>query len=61
MLSSITLPLAAFYTLVGIVIIRRLRKPTCRISLFRQLSPNRQGEHLSSAGKPCWGRDQTTE
>ena len=61
MLSLTILALAAFYTVVGVVIVRRAYKPTCRVCLFRQFCPNRQREHLNSAGKPCWNRDQTTE
>jgi hypothetical protein len=61
MLSPIILALAAFYAVVGVVIVRRVRKPTCRVCLFRQFCPNRQGEYLDSAGKPCWSRDQTTD
>ena len=61
MLSPVVLALGAFYTVVGVVIVRRAYKPTCRVCLFRQFCPNRQGEHLNSAGKPCWGRDQTKE
>ena len=53
--------LAAFYAVVGVVIVPRAYKPTCRICLFRQFCPNRQGEHLNSAGKPCRHDDQTTE
>jgi hypothetical protein len=61
MLSPMVLALGAFYTVVGVVIVRRVCKPTCRVCLFRQFCPNRQGEHLNSAGKPCWSRDQTAE
>ena len=61
MLSPIILALAGFYTVVGVVIVRRAFKPTCRICLFRQYCPNRQGENLNLRGKPCWSRDQTIE
>ncbi len=61
MLSPITLALAAFYTVVGVVIVRREYKPTCRICLFRQSCPNRQRDYLKSTGKPCWSRDHNTE
>ena len=61
MLSPIVLALGAFYTVVGVVTVRRAYRPTCRVCLFRQLCPNRKSEHLNSAGKPCWGRDQTKE
>ena len=61
MLSPIVLALGAFYMVVGVVIVRRARQPTCRVCLFRQFCPNRQGGHLNSGGKPCWSRDQTTE
>jgi len=61
MFSTALLAFGAFYVVVGVVIVRRLYKSTCRVCLFRQFCPNRQGEHLNSAGKPCWSRDQTTE
>lgn len=61
MLYSIMLALAAFYTVLGVVIVRRAHKPTCRVCLFRQFCPNRQREHFNSVGKPCWSHDQTTE
>ncbi len=56
MLSPIILALGAFYTVFGVVIVRRAYKPTCRVCLFRQFCPNRQSGHLQFAGKPCWSR-----
>lgn len=61
MLSPLMLALGAFYTVVGVVIVRRTYKPTCRVCFFRQFCPNRQSGHLQFAGKPCWSRDQTTK
>jgi hypothetical protein len=59
--SPVILALAAFYTVVGVVIVRRAFKPTCRVCLFRQFCPNRHGEYFNSVGKPCWSRDQASE
>ncbi len=58
MLSPITLALTAFYTVVGVVIVRRAYKPTCRICLFRQSCPNRPRDDPRFKGKPCWSRDE---
>ena len=61
MFSPAILAITAFYTVFGVVIIRRVCKPTCRICLFRQFCPNRQREHLKLTGKPCWGRDHAAK
>ena len=61
MLPTVIVAFAAFYTVVGVVIIRRLRKPTCRVCLLRQFCPNRESEHSERASKPCWSCGQPTE
>ena len=57
----IILALGAFYSVFGVVIVRRAFKPTCRVCLLRQFCPNRPGENLNSTGKPCWSRDQVAK
>ncbi len=58
MLSPIVLALAAFYSFVGAVIIRRFRKPTCRVCLYREFCPNRESENSGHSTKPCWSCGQ---
>ena len=48
------------YGVLGVVIARRLRKPTCRVCLYRGFCPNRESDLLNTAGKPCWSCGQTT-
>jgi len=50
----ILLALAVLYTIAGIVIIRRFRKPTCRVCVYREFCPNRESEHSDATAKPCW-------
>ena len=59
MFSPIIFALAAVYTVFGVVIIRRFRKPTCRVCLLRQSCPNRKLEYADSTRKQCWSCDQT--
>jgi len=51
--------LVAFYTVLAVVIVRRLRKPTCRICLFRQGCPNRPDRLPDPSCKPCYEREKT--
>ena len=46
MLLPILVAFAVVFVVFGIVIARRLRKPTCRICLFRSACPNRELEYL---------------
>jgi hypothetical protein len=55
-LLPVILSLTVLWSVFGVVIIRRLRKPTCRVCLFRQFCPNRESQHSESASKPCWSR-----
>ncbi len=59
MLSPVLLALAALYTVFGVVVVRRLRKPTCRVCLYRQFCPSRESEHTEKTNKPCWSCGQT--
>jgi hypothetical protein len=61
MLPPVLLALAALYTVIGVVIIRRLRKPTCRVCLYRQFCPNREPVHADVTRKPCWSCGQSAE
>ena len=54
------LALAATSTVLGVVIVQGLRKPTCRICLFRRTCPNREVEY-DSTRKPCWSRENTID
>lgn len=58
-LSHLMYALAACYVVAGILILRRLRKPTCRICLFRQGCPDRPDDFPDPGRKPCYDRDQT--
>ncbi len=60
MLFPVLLALLALYTVFGIVVIRRFRKPTCRVCLYRQLCPNRESENSKNIGKQCWSCGQTS-
>lgn len=53
------LTLTALYTVFGLAIARSLRKPTCRVCLFRQSCPNRQLEYSEPARQQCWSCGQT--
>ena len=60
MFSPVILGLGALYAVLGVVIFRRLRKPTCRVCLLRQFCPNRESEYVKLApGKPCWSCGKT--
>jgi hypothetical protein len=59
MLPPVILVLAALYAVLAVVIIRRLRKPTCRVCLLRQFCPNRESEHSKLTNKPCWSCGET--
>ena len=59
MFSAILLAVAALYAVFGAVIVRRLRKPTCRVCLNRQICPNRESEHSQPNRQPCWSCGQT--
>jgi hypothetical protein len=54
MFFSALLILAGIYMIFGAAIVRRLRKPTCRVCLFRQACLNRAFEYSDPARKPCW-------
>jgi hypothetical protein len=48
--------LAAVYSIIGVVVVRGAFKPNCRVCLYRQSCPNREGDHPSEAAKPtCLG------
>ena len=51
----------ALYGVLGVVIVRRLRKPTCRICLFRQSCPNRESDYSEPTRKQCWSCGQTVQ
>jgi hypothetical protein len=51
----------ALYGVLGVAIVRKLRKPTCRVCLYRGSCPNRETEHLDSTRKQCWSCGQTAE
>jgi len=45
---------AAFYALFGVLVIRRMRKPTCRNCLHRKGCPNRRSRFLGLGGVLCY-------
>jgi hypothetical protein len=44
----------AFYTGLGVAALRRLRKPTCRVCLYRGFCPSRDTEISKPNSQPCW-------
>lgn len=49
--------LAAVYGIVGVVVLRRAFKASCRICLHRDVCPNREGDHPSDEAKStCLGK-----
>lgn len=48
---------AAFLVVCVAAIVRRLRKPTCRVCLYRAGCPNRKSPFLDRGGVPCYERD----
>jgi hypothetical protein len=42
------------YPLFGVLVIRRRRKPTCRICLYRKGCSNRRSRFLELSGVPCY-------
>ena len=59
MFFSTVLALTAIYTAFGVVLMRRLRRPTCRVCLFLQSCPNRESEYSDPTRILCWSRGQT--
>jgi hypothetical protein len=45
---------AVFYALFGVLVIRRMRKPTCRICLYRKGCPNRRSRFPGLGGVLCY-------
>jgi len=60
MFSRILLTVAAVSTVFTVAAVRRLRKPTCRVCLYRQFCPNRESEYSSKSTKPCWSCGQNS-
>ena len=60
MLLAAVFAFAAASTFLAIVIVQRLRKPTCRICLFRRTCPNREVEYFDPTRNPCWSREKAT-
>ena len=55
--SSLIYFFAAVYGIVGVVVLRRAFKPSCRICLHRDACPNREGDHPSDAVRStCLGK-----
>lgn len=46
---------------LGWVIFQRLRRPSCRVCLFRRFCPNRELEYYEPTRNPCWNRSQTMD
>jgi hypothetical protein len=59
MLSPVILALAPLYIFLGVVIVRKLRKPTCRVCALREFCPNRESDHSDKTSQPCWSCGQT--
>jgi hypothetical protein len=62
MSTSIVLAAAAgvamLYGVLGTVIVRRSRRPTCRVCLYRGFCPSRDSGVLKTT-QPCWSCGQT--
>lgn len=61
LISIAALTLTALYAVFGVAVVRRLRKPTCRVCLFRQSCPNRELEYAEPKRKQCWSCGQTVQ
>ena len=49
--------LAPIYLIIGVVVVRRAFRPSCRVCLYRHSCPNREGDHPSEAAKStCLGK-----
>ena len=59
MFSGIILAMAVVSTVVTVAAVLRMRKPTCRVCLYREFCPNRESEHSKPASKPCWSCGET--
>jgi len=59
MFSPVIMALVALYIILGFVVVRRFRKPTCRVCLYREFCPSRESEYAESSGKQCWSCGQT--
>jgi hypothetical protein len=56
-LSPITYLFGVFYILIGVVVVRRAYKPSCRICLHRRGCPSRKSHFLNRGGVPCYERE----
>ena len=50
--------LALFYAVFGVVVFRRMRRPTCRICLHRSRCPHRRRRFLGLVGTLCYEREK---
>jgi len=57
-LSYLAYALAGFYAVVAAVTINRLRKPTCRICVFRQVCPQRRQSATDLDRPRCYEHGQ---
>jgi positive regulator of sigma E activity len=58
MFPPVLIGIAAFYIALGVVVVRKVRKPTCRVCLLRKSCPNRNLEYADPARKQCWSCGQ---
>jgi len=52
LLLPVILSLTVLWLVFGVVITRRLGKPTCRVCIFRQFCRNRESQHSNPTNKP---------
>lgn len=50
--AAVILSLTVLWLVFGVVITRRLGKPTCRVCIFRQFCRNRESQHSNPTNKP---------
>ncbi len=49
--------LAAFYGVIGLLLVRKAQKPTCRICGHREYCPTRQQAQRDPSIKRCYEKD----
>lgn len=49
----------AVYAVLGVFLVRKLRKPTCRVCLYRKGCPHRKSSFADRGGVPCYEREST--
>lgn len=53
--------LAAFYGAIGLLVVRRAKKPTCRVCGHREYCPTRRLSQRDPSIKRCYDEDLNTK